>query len=198
MKPSSASTNEDQDDPENRHGSAHSFRRVDSLSGENGRAVEEVTARYGLVVLVGIGHVDLVCRDLDASLAFYAAVFGPLGIQAPALFDGERGEQINYLRFPRPLSGSLGLRQAQEEQAFELYAPGFHHLALTVESRADVDAAHAAAVEAGAEILHHPREWPQYHPLYYATFFLDPDGFRVEVSAARDARLPSKAAMSGV
>ena len=64
-----------------------------------------------------------------------------------------------------------------------------HHLALTVESRADVDAAHAAALEADAEILHAPREWPQYHPLYYAAFFLDPDGFRVEVSAARDARL---------
>jgi catechol 2,3-dioxygenase-like lactoylglutathione lyase family enzyme len=140
-------------------------------------------------VIRGLGHVDLVCRDLAASLAFYGAGFGPLGLQEPALFDGERGEQIHYLRFPAPLSGSLGLRQAQEEQEFALYAPGLHHLALTVESRADVDAAHAAAVAAGAEVLHAPREWPQYHPLYYAAFFLDPDGFRIEVSAARDARL---------
>jgi catechol 2,3-dioxygenase-like lactoylglutathione lyase family enzyme len=155
----------------------------------NGR--RPVRSRGGtfLAVLAGIGHVDLVCRDLEASLAFYRTVFGPLGLQAPALFDGERGEQIHYLRFPRQLSGSIGLRQAQQEQDFELYAPGFHHLALTVDSRADVDAAHAAAVVVGTEILHAPREWPQYHPLYYATFFLDPDGFRVEVSAARDARL---------
>jgi catechol 2,3-dioxygenase-like lactoylglutathione lyase family enzyme len=140
-------------------------------------------------VILGLGHVDLVCRDLERSLAFYAAVFGPLGLQEPALFDGERGEQIHYLRFPAPGSGSLGLRQALERQEFELYAPGFHHLALTVDRRDDVDVAHVAAVAAGAEILHPPRAWPEYHPQYYATFFLDPDGFRIEVSAARDARI---------
>jgi catechol 2,3-dioxygenase-like lactoylglutathione lyase family enzyme len=140
-------------------------------------------------MLVGLGHVDLVCRDVEGSLAFYAAVFGPLGLEAPHEVPGERGETIYYLRFPRPGSGSLGLRQALEEQEFELYAPGFHHLALTVETREDVDAAHAAAVEAGAEVLHAPLPWPQYHPEYYACFFLDPDGFRIEVAASRDARL---------
>jgi catechol 2,3-dioxygenase-like lactoylglutathione lyase family enzyme len=141
-------------------------------------------------VLVGLGHVDLVCRDVERSLAFYASVFGPLGLESPALFEGERGEQIHYLRFPGAGSGSIGLRQAEVEQPFELYAPGFHHLALAVESAGDVDAAHAAARGAGAEVLHAPRLWPQYHPDYYATFFLDPDGFRLEVAASRDARLP--------
>jgi catechol 2,3-dioxygenase-like lactoylglutathione lyase family enzyme len=140
-------------------------------------------------MLVGIGHVDLVCRDLERSLAFYAAVFGPLGLEPPALFDGERGEHIHYLRFPNPGSGSLGLRQAQREQPFELYAPGFHHLALAVDSHADVDAVHANVVVAGGEVLHAPQLWPQYHPGYYATFFLDPDGFRLEVAASRDARI---------
>jgi catechol 2,3-dioxygenase-like lactoylglutathione lyase family enzyme len=140
-------------------------------------------------VIVGLGHVDLVCRDLARSLAFYAAVFGPLGLEAPAHVPGERGEQIHYLRFPQAGSGSLGLRQALEQQEFELYAPGLHHLALAVESHDDVDAAHAAAARAGAEILHAPRLWPQYHPRYYATFFCDPDGFRIEVAASRDARL---------
>ena len=140
-------------------------------------------------MLVGIGHVDLVCRDLERSLAFYAAVFGRLGLEQPHLVAGERGEEIHYLRFPAAGSGSLGLRQALHDQQFELYAPGLHHLALAVDSHADVDAAHSAAVAAGAEILHAPRLWPQYHRAYYATFFLDPDGFRVEVAAARDARL---------
>lgn len=141
-------------------------------------------------MLVGLGHVDLVCRDLDRSLEFYACVLGPLGLADPFLVDGERGEQIHYLRFPTPGSGSLGLRQALEEQAFVLYAPGLHHLAFAVESHEDVDRAHTGAVTAGAEVLHAPRLWPEYHPEYYATFFLDPDGFRVEVSASRDARLP--------
>jgi catechol 2,3-dioxygenase-like lactoylglutathione lyase family enzyme len=139
-------------------------------------------------VIVGLGHVDLVCRDLQRSLAFYAAVFGPLGLEEPFLVEGERGEQIHYLRFPVRGSGSLGLRQAVEDQTFELYAPGLHHLALAVETHADVDAAHAAAAAAGAAILHPPRYWPQYSAAYYATFFCDPDGFRLEVASARDAR----------
>ena len=140
-------------------------------------------------MLVGLGHVDLVCRDLARSLAFYAAVFGELGLTEPYGVEGERGETIHYLRFPQPGSGSLGLRQALEEQEFELYAPGLHHLALAVEGRADVDLVHDRAVAAGAEVLHPPRLWPQYHPAYYATFFLDPDGFRLEVAASRDSRL---------
>ena len=59
-------------------------------------------------MIVGLGHVDLVCRDLERSLAFYAAVCGPLGLEQPFLVDGERGEQIHYLRFP-----ARGLRLAR-------------------------------------------------------------------------------------
>jgi catechol 2,3-dioxygenase-like lactoylglutathione lyase family enzyme len=138
-------------------------------------------------VILGIGHVDLVCRDLRRSLEFYVAVLGPLGLGEPFVTPGERGEEIHYLRFPRRGTGSIGLRQAsgpEAEQAFELYAPGFHHVALHVETRADVDAAHEHAVAAGASVLHAPRLFPQYREDYYATFFLDPDGFRLEVVAA--------------
>ncbi len=37
-----------------------------------------------------------------------------------------------------------------------------------------------AAVSVGAEVLHQPKEWPEYHPGYYATFVRDPDGNNVE------------------
>jgi catechol 2,3-dioxygenase-like lactoylglutathione lyase family enzyme len=142
-------------------------------------------------VLVGLGHLDLVCRDLDRSLAFYAAVLGPLGLAPPVTFPGERGEAIHYLRFPVAGSGSLGLRQAsgaEAAQEFALYAPGLHHVAFAVETEADVDRAHESAVAAEAKVLHAPRLWPEYGSGYYATFFLDPDGFRLEVASKRDAR----------
>jgi catechol 2,3-dioxygenase-like lactoylglutathione lyase family enzyme len=145
-------------------------------------------------MLVGLGHVDLVCRDVDASRTFYAAVFGGLGLQPPHEERGDRGETISYLRFPQAGSGSIGLRQALEDQEFELYAPGLHHLAIAVERQVDVDLAHEAAVAAGAEILYAPRLWPVYHPDYYATFFEDPDGFRIEVASSRDARLGNTSA----
>ena len=142
-------------------------------------------------MLVGLGHVDLVCADVDRSLEFYALVFGELGLQQPHEERGERGETIYYLRFPQAGSGSIGLRQALKDQAFELYAPGFHHVAVAVERKVDVDLVHEATVAARAEILHAPRLWPVYHPDYYATFFHDPDGFRLEVAASRDARIGS-------
>ena len=120
--------------------------------------------------------------------------FAPLGRDeqerlARAAADIGRGEEIHYLRFPAAGSGSIGLRQALEEQEFELYAPGLHHLALAVESSEDVDAVHERVVEAGGEVLHEPRLWPEYHAAYYAVFFLDPDGFRIEVAGSRDSRL---------
>ena len=37
-----------------------------------------------------------------------------------------------------------------------------------------------AAVAAGAEVLHEPRVWPEYHPTYYGAFVRDPDGNNVE------------------
>ena len=54
------------------------------------------------------------------------------------------------------------------------------HLAFAADGRAAVDAFHAAAVAAGAESLHAPRLWPQYHASYYGAFVRDPDGNNIE------------------
>ena len=54
------------------------------------------------------------------------------------------------------------------------------HVAFRAPDRAAVDAVHQAAAAAGVEVLHAPREWPEYHPGYYAVFLRDPDGHNVE------------------
>jgi catechol 2,3-dioxygenase-like lactoylglutathione lyase family enzyme len=54
------------------------------------------------------------------------------------------------------------------------------HVAFRAPDRNAVDAVHAAAAAAGAEVLHAPREWPEYHPGYYGVFLRDPDGHNVE------------------
>ncbi|HVL84654.1 MAG TPA: VOC family protein [Pseudonocardia sp.] len=54
------------------------------------------------------------------------------------------------------------------------------HLAFLAPDRSAVDAVHEAAVAAAVEVLHAPREWPEYHPGYYAVFLRDPDGHNVE------------------
>ena len=59
------------------------------------------------------------------------------------------------------------------------------HIAFTAEDRASVDAFFAAATALGAEVLHQPRVWPEYHPTYYGAFVRDPDGHNVEAVCHR-------------
>ena len=54
------------------------------------------------------------------------------------------------------------------------------HIAFSAPNRDAVDAFFRAAVDAGAEVLHEPRLWPEYRPNYYAAFVRDPDGNNVE------------------
>ena len=54
------------------------------------------------------------------------------------------------------------------------------HLAFAAADRAAVNAFFDAAVALGAEVLHEPRLWPEYHPAYYGAFVRDPDGNNVE------------------
>ena len=60
------------------------------------------------------------------------------------------------------------------------YAPGMHHFAFHADSREDVDAFHGFLLELGAAILDPPTEY-DYTPGYYAVFFADPDGLKLEV-----------------
>lgn len=62
------------------------------------------------------------------------------------------------------------------------------HLAFRAADRRAVDAVHDAAVAAGAEVLHPPREWPEYHSGYYGVFLRDLDGHNVE--AVHHGELP--------
>jgi catechol 2,3-dioxygenase-like lactoylglutathione lyase family enzyme len=59
------------------------------------------------------------------------------------------------------------------------------HVAFTAPDRPAVDAVHQAALAAGTEVLHAPREWPEYHPGYYGVFLRDPDGHNVEAVCHR-------------
>ena len=127
---------------------------------------------------MGIHHIDLVVSSIDRSLPFYRELLGPLGWHGIGEVEGERGETIWYLR-----SGecSLGLRQAQTESGpYERYAVGLHHIALEAASRAAVDERADWLRANGAVIESEPQEYT-YIPGYYAVFFYDPDGIKLEI-----------------
>jgi catechol 2,3-dioxygenase-like lactoylglutathione lyase family enzyme len=115
-----------------------------------------------------LDHVSVQCADVAASAGFYDAVLGPLGGGRVMDFGtvvgfGTDGKPDFWLG---PQQTGNGFREA--------------HLAFTAPSREAVREFFAAAVRAGAEVLHEPRIWPEYHAHYYAAFVRDPDGNNVE------------------
>ena len=85
-----------------------------------------------------------------------------------------------------PASGhgtQLFFYSAQDEGSYSRHQPGLQHLCFQVDSRREVEAAYAWARDRGDEVLHEPRTFPEYHPDYYATFWLDPHGFKLEVAS---------------
>ena len=125
----------------------------------------------------GVHHVDLVVSSIERSLPFYRDLLGPLGFHRISEVEGERGETIWYFGGP---GSAIGLRQAQSLGGLDRYRIGLHHLALEAGSRAAVDERHGWLVETGAEIESGPREYG-YSPGYYAVFFYDPDGIKLEI-----------------
>ncbi|HXW38643.1 MAG TPA: VOC family protein [Acidimicrobiales bacterium] len=121
-----------------------------------------------------IDHLSLQCSDVAASAAFYDAALAPLGVSRIVDF----GEVVGYGRPPRPQFW-LGPHKTGD---------GFRetHIAFEADTRAAVRAFFDAAVTVGAEVLHAPRVFPEYHPSYYGGFVRDPDGNNVEAVCHRE------------
>ena len=130
------------------------------------------------MAIKGIDHVDLAVRDVERSLAFYLALFGPLGATVALRFPTYRGtEEVIYLE----LGGQyLGFRPADGGE-HRYYDVGIEHLAVVVETRQEVDDVYARCLELGANV-HFPPEEDRDIPGYWELFVFDPDGMRVEVA----------------
>ena len=110
-------------------------------------------------------HVKVGVRDAEASKKFYRTVLATLDI--PPLWEGEHGGQYANL-----------VVSSKAEPG------GPIHIAFVARSRAEVDAFHAAGLEAGYADNGTPGVREQYSSegagLYYAAFLLDPDGNNIE------------------
>jgi catechol 2,3-dioxygenase-like lactoylglutathione lyase family enzyme len=115
-----------------------------------------------------LDHLSIQCADVGASAAFYDAVLTALGGARVMDF----GDVVGYGIAPKP-EFWIGPRNTGD---------GFResHIAFTAGDRATVRAFFDAGVAAGAEVLHPPKLWPEYHADYYGAFLRDPDGNNVE------------------
>ena len=119
-------------------------------------------------------HVAIGVADYAKSKAFYLKALAPLGVTIA----GE-GVPTYGAELVRPGNNtSMIIRQTDEK-------PAHLHIAFTADNRAQVDAFHRAALEAGGRDNGAPGLRPKYHENYYAAFVIDPDGHNIELVCHR-------------
>ena len=133
--------------------------------------------------VIGIDHIYIAVSDLQRSESFYDHVLLQTLSFRKNKFTLGGDPHVQY--FNRHFG--YVLRPSRSSHGHDSYAPGLHHFCLRVESVADVVAVatqlRAAGIKASEANL-----YSQYTPDYWATFFADPDGVRLEVTNYRQER----------
>ncbi len=134
------------------------------------------------MVLGALSHIAFTVSNLDRSAAFYDRVLGFLGYERwPAVAPQAKWKKTDV--------GIVLLYAATPESAdrrHDRFAPGLHHFSFEADSRAQVDALHDLLRNNGTEILDPPADYA-YTTGYYAVFFADPDGLKLELCHAPQA-----------
>jgi len=132
--------------------------------------------------VIGIDHIYIAVSDLGRSEAFYDRAMPALGFRKNTFAIGG-DPHVQY--FNRHFG--FVLRPARTRIPYDPYAPGLHLFCLRVEGKEEVEDAAAKLRAAGIDASD-PKRYPEYAADYYASFFSDPDGLRLEVTNYRDER----------
>lgn len=127
------------------------------------------------VEVLGVEHIDLTVTELQRSREFYATVLEAIGFKRfehPASHASWSNGKLTVTL--RPCSAERG------QESFDRYRVGLHHLALKMKDRKSVEDVHDLVHRAGYTVLEAPTEYPAYGEGYYAVFFEDPDGMKIE------------------
>ena len=131
----------------------------------------------------GIHHVALCVNNWESSKEFYNGLFEAMGAQRVMDLQGaphchDEGHMAAYAGegFMVTIWESTPEHRSNE---FKLYNVGLHHVAFAASSREDVDALHGKIESLGGKVLNAPKEY-DYVPGYYATYFTDPEGLKLE------------------
>lgn len=122
--------------------------------------------------VVGIDHISIRVSDFKKSKAFYSKLFKFFGFKVLDEYADAMGWTNGKTRY------WIGQADAKaKKRKYRLGDIGLHHYAFELRNRKDVDALYVQVKKMGAIIVDPPDE---YYEDYYAVFFLDPDGIKLE------------------
>ncbi len=122
--------------------------------------------------VVGVDHLVIRVSDYEKSKEFYGKLFGFLGFEISDEYDDAIGWTNGQTRFWIGPADKKG-----KKYKYRIGDVGFHHYAFQLRSRRDVDELQSFLKQLGATIVDPAGE---YYDDYYAVFFLDPDGLKLE------------------
>ena len=129
--------------------------------------------------MIGIHHVFISVNDFARSVAFYSKLMPRLGYTASWEYPDADRPSMGWLG----PGGSFWIKLADSRFCADTFSKdrvGLCEIAFHAESREQVDALAGDVQAWGGTILHAPRAYPEYVPGYYAVFFADPDGIKLE------------------
>lgn len=124
-----------------------------------------------------LGHLGINVPDLAAAKRYYDDLMPRIGFVPFVSSDDE----FSYRPAGEKPGTFLFFYPSREDAAYSRERTGLQHLAFMVNTRAAVHAVHDHVRSRGDTVVHEPQEFLQYHAGYYATFWLDPFGFMLEV-----------------
>ncbi len=132
--------------------------------------------------MAAIHHIRLSVSDLDTATRFYSPLLAGLGFRELSPRLTEQGV-VDRLRFEKD-GMILLIGRTTEAGRHERGKPGLHHLAFSVDSRAEVERIYEEVIKTLelVDVEDPPIDCPEYGEGYYATFFFDPDGIKLEVT----------------
>jgi catechol 2,3-dioxygenase-like lactoylglutathione lyase family enzyme len=139
-----------------------------------------------------LSHIDISAGYPDRSIPFYDAFLTALGYRRwhvdSEAWSGDKPTRATWgKKYSDGARFDIELRpaaMASRDRRYNRYEPGPHHLAFHAASDAQVDGVYEAVVSVDGEVLDAPRNYggtTGYGAYYYAAFFADPDGVKLEV-----------------
>jgi catechol 2,3-dioxygenase-like lactoylglutathione lyase family enzyme len=132
-----------------------------------------------------IDHVQITVKDLEESVRFYDKLMPLLGFdlnrKGGGRVEAHDFDVVEYVHDNITIGINSPRKHFANEEVHRRKPGQLHHLAFRASNKADIDMLYPLIIEAGAEIVDPPKYYPQHGEKYYALFFKDPSGIKLEI-----------------